>query len=506
MKILDSHNKNNWESQGVSFVSKSIIMNANSKLRIKLSKFNSVNIKIIGKKISGNGFLKLYIKNSNGEIFFSKDLKFTKNSWTEQSLVCNIEAKNGILELMRSKNSFGRIEISRIVLDDGISRLIPEKKSSLKDVENFNLYLKNLISLRTKIAVIIPYGIYGGGEVYLKNIFSKVKDVFNVDFLYLSKNKLEYEISNSKINHKHVKNLNRMASTLVNNKYDTVIFYNSRKVYDVIKDLKKENKINSKVIEIYHSDFLWQDAVAALRVREGVDLIYRVSSGLAVDISGILDENKSLIPVGIDTKAFIRKDDRNLRRELRIPDQKTVFGMVARLSPEKNIEYAINLIKDFPDIQLLIIGSGPLALRLQSFVEANNVNNVIFLGYKRNIQDFYNIFDAFLLTSKIEGTPISILEAMSCCLPVYSTGVGQIENNFGDLDNFHILSGSMNLDKDIIKGQIGASNYYQNLREYILNNHDIDVISNDFFANIINSSLSCKEKDEDSKNIYGEYI
>jgi glycosyltransferase involved in cell wall biosynthesis len=510
MKILDSHQKHNWKSSGVSFSSKNIIMSSNSKIYTNLSDFGSVNIKIIGKKISGNGLLRLCIKNVDGEIFFAKNIKFTKTSWSEQSLRCNLKIKGGILELSRGKNSFGRIEIGRIVVDDGRSVPIPDKKVDpyLQEDNYFDFYLKNLkeLSIKKKIAVIIPYGIYGGGEVYIKNIFSNVRDIFNIDFLYLSKNKLEFEMSNLNIKHKLVRNLNRTASTLINNKYDIVIFYNSKKIYDVIKDLKREKKISSKIIEIYHSDFIWQDAVAKLRSRSNVDAIFKVGENLANDISGVSDDNKILVPVGIDTEFFIRKENKNLRRELGISDNKTIFGMVARLSPEKNIEYALRLVKDIVSIQLIIIGSGPLSAKLQDFVDKNNINNVLFLGYKNNVKDFYNIFDSFLLTSKIEGTPISILEAMSCGLPIYSTGVGEINNNFGHLDNFNILSGKLELDRELVKKQAGMSNYCQNLREYVIKNNNIKIVSNQFFSNIFYNSLSFKEKDDTSKAIFGEYI
>jgi glycosyltransferase involved in cell wall biosynthesis len=487
-----------------------MIISANGSLSTGLPKLNSVSIKIIGRKISGNGALKVCIKNINGEIYFSKNIKFTKSSWSEQSLKCDVHVKGGIFELSRDNNAFGRIEIGRVVIDDNKAIAIPKQVTKVvhSSDDYFDFYLKNLkeLSAKKKVAVIIPYGIYGGGEVYIKNIFSNLKYIFNIDFLYLSKNKLEFEVDNLNIKHKLVRNLNRMASMLVGNKYDIVIFYNSKNVYNIIKNLKKEKRINSKIIEIYHSDFIWQDAVAKLRSRSNVDTIFKVSENLAQDIVGISDSNKKLVPVGIDTKHFIRKENITLRRELGISDEKTIFGMVARLSPEKNIEYALRLAKGMQNIYLIIIGSGPLSARLQSFVDENDIDNVLFLGYKKNVKEFYNIFDAFLLTSIIEGTPISILEAMSCGLPIYSTGVGQIENNFGDLDNFNILSGTLNVDKETIRKQIGKPNYYQNLREYIIKNHNITVVSNQFFLNIFNNSLSFKEKDDTSKILFGEYI
>jgi glycosyltransferase involved in cell wall biosynthesis len=506
MNILDSYKKNNWKTKGVMFSDKNIIMNSKSKLSSELSNFNSVSIKIIGKKISGNGHLILSIKNKKNEILFSKNVNFTKTSWSEHSFKFKNKVENGVLELSRGKTSFGRVEIGRIVLDDNRPKVMPKKRRG--NDSHFDNYLNLLsqFSLKKKVAVIIPYGIYGGGEVYLKNIFANTKDIFNIDFLYLSKNTLKFEMSNTNIKHKDIGNLNRLSATLVNNRYDTVIFYNSARVYNVVSKLKVEDKINSNIIEIYHSDFLWQDAVAKLRERVGVDFIFRVSQNLAVDILGVPDERKMFVPVGIDTKLFIRKENTELRSKLGIDKNKTIFGMVARLSPEKNIEYALRLVKGSRDIHLLIIGSGPLSGALQRLVKEDKIDNVSFLGYKNNVQEFYNIFDAFLLTSKIEGTPISILEAMSCSLPIYSTDAGQIKNDFGHLDNFHILSGSPDDDKEFIKRQINMPNYCQNLREYIVENHNIDIVSNKFFTNILNGSLNFIEKDKDTVIVSGEYI
>ena len=508
MKIFDSHKKNNWNSFGIEFLKKNIIMSSKSSMSAELPDFDFVKIKVIGKKISGNGFLKLSFKDKDGKILFSQDIKFTKSSWSEYSLECNTGLRAGSFEIVRPNNSYGRIEIGRITLDDGLSKDIVKKERANKDIDfsDFHSGLLREAMFKRKVAVIIPYGIYGGGEVYIKNIFSDTKDLFNVDFLYLSKNNLEIEISNLNIKHKYIGNLNRMGATLINNRYDTVIFYNSKKVYDVISGLKREKKISSKIVEIYHSNFLWGDAVARTRTRSNVDFIFKVSANLANDISGIKDDRKILMPVGIDTNLFVRNDNTSLRRELGVDGRKTIIGMVARLSPEKNIEYALSLVKGLDGIQLIIIGSGPEESRLKEFAKINNIKNVLFLGYKKNIQDFYNIFDAFLLTSKIEGTPISILEAMSHCLPIYSTAAGEIASDFGHLDNFNILSGSLDADRVLVQGQINMPNYFQNLREYIIENHDIKIISNKFFMTILNNFLSFKNVDDSSRLISGEYI
>ena len=507
MRILDSYRNIKWRSSGVAFLDKGMVMSAKSRLSVDTSVFNGVSVKIIGKKISGNGLLNLYFKKKNGEILYCKDIKFTKSSWSEYSFKFNEKVVDGIFEISRSNKSFGRVEIGSVIIEDNRPIIIPEKdeESYLENTGYLNFYLKN-IALNKKIVVIIPYGIYGGAEVYIKSIFSRVKNILNIEFLYLSENRLSFEMPNLNIKHRNVRTLERLSAVLINHKYDTIIFYNSKKVYNLISKIKQEKKINSKIIEIYHSDFIWKDAVARSRERSGVDYIFKISQDLASDISGVPDCDKMLMPVGIDTSIFIRKEDINLRGELGIPKGKTLFGLVARLSPEKNVEYALKLVKDMDDIHLAIIGSGPLSSNLKNFAEENNINNVSFLGYKKNVNDFYNIFDAFLLTSKMEGTPISILEAMSYCLPIYSTGVGQIANNFAHLDNFNILSGILETDREIIGSQINMPNYYQNLREYVIANHNIEKISNKFFEKVLNSSLSFREKSDTAEIIIGEYI
>jgi glycosyltransferase involved in cell wall biosynthesis len=238
--------------------------------------------------------------------------------------------------------------------------------------------------------------------------------------------------------------------------------------------------------------------MASIRTRQGVDKILRISSGLANDIG---DVDKVTIPVGVDIDRFVRREAMG-----RKPSSETVFGIVARLSPEKNIGYAIKLISKIPEARLVIVGEGPNRESLNRIIETNNVKNVTFVGYQNETEDYYNTFDAFLLTSKMEGTPISILEAMSCGLPIYTTGVGQIFNEFSHLENFHILNGDIEGDVEILRSQIDAPNYYQNLREFILENHDLKKVSSKFYESIADNLPVFEDIKKDATVLLGEYV
>jgi len=119
------------------------------------------------------------------------------------------------------------------------------------------------------------------------------------------------------------------------------------------------------------------------------------------------------------------------RLALDLSHEDKVIGIIARLVPVKNHKCLIQAISLEPLSQirskLLIIGDGPLRSKLEDYVDELNVRDkVIFLGFKNNVSDFLSILDLFVLASRDEGIPISLLEAMRASIPVVCTKVGGI--------------------------------------------------------------------------------
>jgi len=218
---------------------------------------------------------------------------------------------------------------------------------------------------------------------------------------------------------------------------------------------------------------------------------------LCHNISGV--DDICTVPVGIDPSLFQRKNSRKNH------DKRICFGLVARLSPEKNIKYAIDLIASNSDMKLSIIGDGPLRSALSSYIRENSIKNVELVGYVEKPEEYYNEFDAFILTSKIEGTPISILEAMSFGLPIFSTDVGEIRSNFGHLDNFHFLTGNLNDDTSILIKNSDKKCLFNNLREYIIENHNIRSNSNLFFNLLLKNMLFTVLADPEKTTLSGRF-
>ncbi|MBU3180279.1 glycosyltransferase family 4 protein [Clostridium psychrophilum] len=114
-----------------------------------------------------------------------------------------------------------------------------------------------------------------------------------------------------------------------------------------------------------------------------------------------------------------------------IPINKYVFGYIGRLIDLKGIDLLIesfNLFQQKHDNSILIIvGDGDQKYNLVNLVTKYNLSTKIyFIGYTRDIYNWLNIFDAFILSSKREGLPLTIFEAMAMKKIAISTSVGGI--------------------------------------------------------------------------------
>jgi len=112
----------------------------------------------------------------------------------------------------------------------------------------------------------------------------------------------------------------------------------------------------------------------------------------------------------------ISAEKQNIRKKYNLQGER-IFTVLSRLSPEKNIQFIIKNFPYRPDFNLLIIGSGPQ----ENILKAKAKNNVIFFGHKQNAKDILQMSDFIISASKVEGMPLSVLEAMACgAVPILS--------------------------------------------------------------------------------------
>jgi len=134
---------------------------------------------------------------------------------------------------------------------------------------------------------------------------------------------------------------------------------------------------------------------------------------------------------GIDIPTEPGWTKEKLQSEFGIPAQSPVVVNLAALTPVKDQGLLIKAIarvrEKMPEIRLLLIGDGPMRDGLENLVdELNLADNVTFTGERIDGPRILAACDIFCLSSKVEGTPMAILEAMAYSCPIVATAVGGI--------------------------------------------------------------------------------
>jgi glycosyltransferase involved in cell wall biosynthesis len=138
------------------------------------------------------------------------------------------------------------------------------------------------------------------------------------------------------------------------------------------------------------------------------------------------------IPNGVDLSVFRRGSREVARRQFGIGHHQLAVLHVGRLSAPKNqpllLRTFARIKQQRPDSILLISGTGEDLDKLSSIVREESIADVRFLGELPHdkLPSLYSAADVFLLTSRSEGMPLVILEALACGIPVVSTRVGAI--------------------------------------------------------------------------------
>jgi glycosyltransferase involved in cell wall biosynthesis len=137
-------------------------------------------------------------------------------------------------------------------------------------------------------------------------------------------------------------------------------------------------------------------------------------------------ERITVIPAAIDTSIF--KD--SAKKECSIF---YTVGYIGRLSPEKNLTTLLFSFKELLSCvgyycRLILIGDGESRIELAHLaLDLKIKDSVIFAGFQTNIAPFLSAIDVFVLPSKVEGTPISLMEAMASGKAIIASNLPSIQ-------------------------------------------------------------------------------
>jgi len=159
------------------------------------------------------------------------------------------------------------------------------------------------------------------------------------------------------------------------------------------------------------------------------------------------EEKIEVIPLGFDLNRFREnKEDKRIafRKEWNIEDHEIVVAIVGRLVPIKNHYFFLNVAKKTLEqtnksVRFFIVGDGELKDNLTNYCDTLSLSystskensaksNITFTSWIKDIDVVNAGADIIALTSKNEGTPVSLIEAQASGKPIISTNVGGIES------------------------------------------------------------------------------
>lgn len=117
------------------------------------------------------------------------------------------------------------------------------------------------------------------------------------------------------------------------------------------------------------------------------------------------------------------------RKALGLPEDRPVIGYVARLISAKGPDVFVDAMLRLGDLPVCgaLIGEGTERPRLEAAVaDAGARDRVLLLGEVADAATFFRAFDLFVLSSRTEGTPIALLEALAAGVPTVVTSVGGV--------------------------------------------------------------------------------
>lgn len=187
-----------------------------------------------------------------------------------------------------------------------------------------------------------------------------------------------------------------------------------------------------------------------------------------------LKRNYSILPNGVDVRTIAEISNKSKKQSI------FTFINVARFNVAKNHMLLLDVVKKLKlngnEFQLWLVGDGELRSEIESKIVENDISDIVsVLGLRKDIPDLLGSSHAFVLPSKWEGLPISVLEAASASIPVITTPVGNLRELLYSkrgycIEESELESTMENVILDYEEAKLRASK----LKKYVSDNFSIE--------------------------------
>lgn len=205
---------------------------------------------------------------------------------------------------------------------------------------------------------------------------------------------------------------------------------------------------------------------------------------------GIAEKRVRVIRNGVDTDCFT-PDGPRAELPWTAGEGVFVFGNVARLSEAKDhatLLHAFALVRQsHPEARLLLVGDGEKREAVEALRAELGLGDTVHIsGMCLDVPAMLRSMDAFVLSSKREGLPMAVLEAMASGVPVVSTevgGVGRLSDGEQRLltvppENPEALAGAM---RTLVTISDKGAALARRAREHVMNSYGSEAMARDYF-------------------------
>ncbi len=358
-----------------------------------------------------------------------------------------------------------------------------------------------------KILHLISGGDNGGAKTHLFSLFDKLKYKADIRVACLIEGVFYKEIQSRGVDNVLFKQKNRFdlsvvdkIATMINDEGFDILHVHGARANFVAEFIMR--KINIPTVTTIHSDYLldFDEPIKKLFFTPlNKHAIKKIPYRIAVSNNfkdmmierGFRANSIYTVYNGMDfsnvPKEVMPKAEYARAHGFEYDESKTYIGIAARFDAVKGVDVfvkaGIELLSRNDNAEFLIAGDGVEREKLEELVKASGFEEKIhFLGYEKNIYDFWNIIDINCLTSLCESFPYSMLEGAAMGKPMVASRVGGIPSLvIDDETGFLFESGNYKemaekLDV-LVKNPALILKMGQNIKEYALSS-----FSNERFA------------------------
>lgn len=171
--------------------------------------------------------------------------------------------------------------------------------------------------------------------------------------------------------------------------------------------------------------------------------IIAISESQKTDLSDVFqicpNEKIKVIPLGLELTVFASNTPENrqvARSHLGLQTEDVAIAIIGRLAPIKDHLFFLDVVDELLKrtsctLKVFIVGDGMQKDAIQSRADEINTkfpNSIQLTSWIREMAQVYHALDLVCLTSKNEGTPVTLIEAQAAALPVVSTDVGGVRD------------------------------------------------------------------------------